>query len=897
MSDILPRIQSGAKSRGENIRLITQGRDISNPDSPIDVYISISDTHFDIYKIETTFSVNAYSWFSLKKIFFRESMVNFEFNESKISIEFDDIEKVYEITSDILPRILKLSEMAETGASVLNNLAQPNPNSAILRLKQKIKYSKNPQNTLPIDIITDFITFHPYELDFSKIPNCNAVFSWFIDLIPLLPSLQTFVISSSFLSKNLKLLTNSIIDVGMIEHIEIKESITEQVENFINLFLSDKNSSLSAITYNNTPLTDANLKNLQQILQNKKITSLSLINCMNIKVLSNFHLSFINDPSFSRLTYLNLDSTHGLNLFALLPKITNIAYLSLSDCQLDVGKALIKFSNLNFKNLVAVNLSNNSFEEILPENYEFPQKLTKILIDNLNCGEESLQTLFKRMKENREKEFQLSVSNFQAPYPDVYKFLGSFKLHNLKSLVWDKNSVSQEFRNFVKHNECIEYLSVSGCFHPENQDFDPFCMFIAENSSIKYLVFRENDILEKKISDFVNSIIKRQSVLEFLDISDSKCGDEGLKEVKALVISEKAPKVLIADGASPNKSSSVIDYLNSALGVENDICVSYPVKDMEYLTKLKRISDSQLKEILSKYRSKEGPSDSYFDSPFTVYFEDNSERFPRFISNLPDKNNAPLHSPRPAPISPRKIFSNPIEKRADIPKTANIAAPASQSAPNSESEGTEGGGLSLMPAISSQASRSVSSRSITKESPKPVKAKAKAGKKAPTGKVARLTPSSSLIKLLGVNKREPLKASSQAAGTPTTNAAKSDSQDFMQSPLPTPKSVERNEFSNSKDSDKKAEIISEKTPKNSKSDKKSESEKESESTPIQGKNSDPKSGEKKRRRRHHSKKENKESEDWSFPIPKIAIKPNWEQMEKQFSMQEVELYLRQSIHN
>ena len=85
MDDIRARIEAGAQSRGEKLKFILKVKEASNTYFKHELYISISNTHFDVYQMGASLSVKAYSWFNLKKIFLRNTTLFLEFNDSKLS--------------------------------------------------------------------------------------------------------------------------------------------------------------------------------------------------------------------------------------------------------------------------------------------------------------------------------------------------------------------------------------------------------------------------------------------------------------------------------------------------------------------------------------------------------------------------------------------------------------------------------------------------------------------------------------------------------------------------------------------------------------------------------------------------------------------------------------------
>ena len=677
MDDIRARIESGAQSRGEKLKLILKVKEATNSYFKHDVFISISNTHFDVYQIGGSLSVKAYSWFILKKIYLKENTLFLEFNDQKISFIYPEMEQVYDLILDILPRILKSNELLFAGILPTNSQPKPNPNSALLRLKQKIKYSNNPSQKSSIQYITDALTYTPYEIDLSRLKDAKITIPLFIDILPLLLDIQSIVINTDaskmpyFMSnqqqssalpfdiakeqRNFDIfatINDFVQNTGNVEHIEIQNlnspnqnpNISQSFEKFMRGLEKSQSSNISCLSFTNSELTEQNLSSILGYMKEKRCSSLSLVNSLPQKLLSFFYFNFITDPSVSNLIELRIEDTQGLNLHALLPAIENISILSLSGCFLDINRTLVKLSKITFPNLTALNLSNNLCFEQISNAIVLPNTLTTLMVDSIEWKDTCLISFFQMLKDNFKRGLRLSMSNSKASeseWKNAYSFmLNSFESPEFfRSLVWDNNILNEQFFDFLKTQKKIEYLSLNYCFNDKDSFplINKLADFLNKSQSLRSLSIRGDE--DKYIGSSLNIIIEclrtRENAkpLDYLDISNSKSSDAGIELIKTLMQSKNSPHLLIIDGAEPIKTKTLLDFLDFALEVAKDVCISFPKNDLDYLARLKRINETQYTAIKEKFKIPEGKDKrNEFEAPFSIFMEHKNPNFPKYVT-------------------------------------------------------------------------------------------------------------------------------------------------------------------------------------------------------------------------------------------------------------------------
>ena len=633
-SSIEARIKAGAKSRGEHLRLILQGKELL---SKKDVYISISNTHFDVYQIGSMLSVKAYSWLLLKKCYIKDSTLFLEFDSSKICFSSQEIDKAYSLILDILPRILTNNELLSIGISQNQIKSKPNPNSAILRLKLKLKYSANPQQNYLVKEITDLISYNPYNISLDKLKDFQTTIPLFIDILPLLPDVRSLSFSTSPLMDTYRLALDLSNNSGNLEHLEVKGSSTPTFERFLKNLTINKSTKIRNLTFKEALFNEQELTLLLNFVREKRVTSLSLVNSIQQRAMSYFYFNFLQDASISSLLMLSLDRTPGLNLYALFPAISNITFLSMEDCGLDLSKTLSKFAKMKFNNLTALNLSKNQAKDPLLQGTILPPNLTTLLVDDIDWGENCLTSFFTILKENfKNKDLRLSIKRSTAPRSEwnrLFNVFVSLDLTTLKSLIWNKNPIRESFFDFLKQQKDLEYLSLNQCFSDqETVNLSNFCNFLKHSTLKSLSIEGDEDFYLKKSISSVISALKHREPLDYLNIKNSKSGDDGILEMKKFILSNSSPCVLLMDGAEPERSQAILDFLNTAIDLQNDNSVSFPINDLEYLNKLKRITSEKYEEIKNKYRSNEGNDDSLFNTPFFTFIEEENQKFPIYVT-------------------------------------------------------------------------------------------------------------------------------------------------------------------------------------------------------------------------------------------------------------------------
>lgn len=165
---------------------------------------------------------------------------------------------------------------------------------------------------------------------------------------------------------------------------------------------------------------------------------------------------------------------------------------------------------------------------------------------------------------------------------DVFKTLPK---RPFQTLIWDNNTVSPGFFNFLLKSTSLEKLSLNSIIIPKNNAplVNNAMILYIQSSSLKSLSIRggKGTSYPELIQDIV-SVLETNNTLESLDISHQNIGDKGLECIVEYANASKNIKELCFDGARPSPSG-FIRTCNAVAAVESLDNVAWPREDCEML--------------------------------------------------------------------------------------------------------------------------------------------------------------------------------------------------------------------------------------------------------------------------------------------------------------------------
>ena len=592
---------------------------------------------------------NAYPFNDLTGVSVQENVVTLTFTKSTYSFESNDSNQIIYNIKDVIRHTLTVYEqqiiniddfkiipqVSQNGFAaecrLCNNTSQyPNQDKYLNEIKQILIYMQNTVKLsdykFPGEIISPLLNvlpFSPY-IEYLELPKLSHV--------------DTYDIIRPFLKNNFYL-----------KYLSIEGEKTKFFSEFLSLLKHNPYSKLNGHSFTNSDLGRTELDLLYKYCTDQKIQSLGFHSAIKRENFDYFYTSFLTPELFDSLYVLNLSGNPKIEIRKLLPRVRQICFLSLKDCQLEICDVLSSVSGMN--RIKCIDLSNNkcstTFNKTLYQSLKFPPSFDTLIIDNVSFTSSCIIPFFHFIFERFEHGLKLSVASLIMSgelWSQFFDFLSTTAFRSLVSLVWDKNQLNSKLFAFLLKNPYFESLSLNSCFSSNSSsDFiNALGLFMQSSKTLKSLSVRGDD--EKFLGSALNSLLKLVSSsksLKFLDVSHSKCGDSGLANLTNFIsqVSLSIEK-LVFDDAMPIKKDSIMSLLKKAAKLKDTVLISFPENDVHRLVEEKvmtkdessqlRLSfiTSHVNENDDKNRHK---SESFFAKSYNIYRYFCEEKFPYLI--------------------------------------------------------------------------------------------------------------------------------------------------------------------------------------------------------------------------------------------------------------------------
>lgn len=504
-----------------------------------------------------------------------------------------------------------------------------------------------------------FLLFHRKFADFSSFVDEEKGSKFFFEFLPLCPSTKLIKIKQFSSNDNIyHFLNNYINNISNIENISIDGGVNNANDNaaFSNFLKSNLNSNLVGLSFSNSKMTNEHLSVLQDFIVTKKIQAIEFHNSFeNEAVMELFVSSFLPSISpcqdFRSLFLENVENVDFDELYKNLPQ--QVKALSIVNSDASVNQ-IFKTIKTNSKNITVLNLSFNpisTYQNFSRKDFEFyiPDFLTVLQLDFVTFPFGSLIPFLRLLFTEIRNDSEISIAHIIASDSDLCKLDGMFKdlvddiqskkieLKNIKSLKWDLNPISPHFITYLSMQSKLSSLSISGCYSPNDKlGFDDFCEFISKSTSIEKLICRRFDqlSLESLTPQLISAVLS--SNISFLDISSSCGGSICYQSLKELISKNENQfiKCLIYDGLEPSNKDDLIDFLQFVKQKGCSTKCSFPIHDIEYLYKQRKIIFSDVSEMISLCQLE---TKNDYIRPFMVFFKENQFGFPFYFRDECEK--------------------------------------------------------------------------------------------------------------------------------------------------------------------------------------------------------------------------------------------------------------------
>lgn len=627
---------TGARSRGEIPRLATVVLDLI---AKTEKYLLISNSRLTYCNKQDNLPLVSYSWFKVSKMQVTEDTIDLLFGNFRVYFESEKTPQIQNILLDILPRILRPTELISFGYfESPEDRPAPTPISAMLRLTERAKLNNSQISKQTFDLISEILTYSIDCVDFSKFDNQREAMQVFFDILPLCPTVTTIQTYNTDNIDVYDLLSTLVCESSFLESIEVEGPITKHYDSFLRHLSRNKDIPLHGLTFSKTSLNETNLRSLAKCMTDKYICSISLKNAISKSIYPCFYNIFLPIVG-KQLTVLNLEGMPDMDIDLIVRSLSYIEALSFANCQMDIIEIFKSLSSAKLESLRLLNVSGNKFNYSTQSLPCLPHSVTCLQMQDVKWEDNSMVFLFTSLSSIFSQTIRLDLSRAdasQSEFQRLFNAIRPMEIKRLSCLIWDENPVASRFFNFLAKNTQIDYLSLSGCFSESDGDMvkhlEPI---ILKSTSLKSLVIKGTEY--KYMGANICSILRnlqQSKTIEYVDLSDSRCRDRGIIEARGLFTADTPIAFLNIDGAFPRSPKSLFDFCWKAAGNKRSIAVSFPYKDLKHLHSSGLISDSELYRVTSLFKHPQPTLNeevSPFELPFEIYREENQPLFPRFL--------------------------------------------------------------------------------------------------------------------------------------------------------------------------------------------------------------------------------------------------------------------------
>lgn len=586
------------------------------------------------------------TWITLNYLDIQGQKIILRFSKESIEFFTLDYKIFFESICDVLQRVLLPSELDKLNFRRFNAYPVfPTPFAirkrfAMIKKENDIEHYDETESKFD-----DLLKLGSDTLDLANFPKLSKLV---LDSLPLFNFIKYLIIPELQDVQVYQKLDMLLPECRFLRHVKVSNSADMYFSRFLTAIINSP-SNISSLGFGpGASLTIDNLKEIRSNIINSKIHSLELNNSLYKQNadddLSPEFYSLFDGQLGSQLWSLNMKETLKINFNLLLPKLQFITSLSFEDCDIEINDFFVALCESRMQNLTYLNLNKNDCADKIPKSLKFPSSLTHISVNDVSWKKNSLVTFFKFIFKQKD-EIHLSIAragSYREQWDELFNYLSVSKYSNIRTLNWDRNQVRDSLLNFLKRNEKLSYLSMSGCFsnnEPGDEKSIILSMFeyIKEASNLKTLIIKGNEesYLGEKFPVIIDACVLHPSI-SVLDLSFSRCGNIGIGYLIPLIKRGKLNvQILNIEGCyvQGQDTNVCIRLFRELTESASDVFVSFPQKENDELFESKLLKHKQNFQLLFRSKntllaneelenarkSNKYTYEKFLDSPFYLY--------------------------------------------------------------------------------------------------------------------------------------------------------------------------------------------------------------------------------------------------------------------------------------
>jgi len=408
-----------------------------------------------------------------------------------------------------------------------------------------------------------------------------------------------------------------------------------------------------SFTFSRSNFNDKQLKILLNAAVQKPFVSLSFSDAIPDKVRGFFYNEFLCQDLLSKIKYIGLDYSTGLDLINILPRFTNLRSISISNCEFDLSLFLSVFSTNKFPYIEQLNLSYNTAHGSLDDysEFKFPKTLRVLDITGVDWNENTLESFIKILSHSEwDNGIELRMGKIRNAdiSNSACEFLKLHPIKNLVSLSWSSNSFTRGLLDFLSTCNKLSTLYFNNCFSSNNISLlADFCRTILTIASLTQLYIRGNQ--QNQIGGQASVLfetIGSHPNLKTLDVSGNVIGADCFNSISDMLIRNHSIINISFDDSGIETHQPIQDLVSSLESRPTALYISWPIHTMSELLGKEKVDKKVLQQLktnmIKLYRENDLADDHPMKIPFDMVILDDSDYFPKFYSE--DQNDSPQNS-------------------------------------------------------------------------------------------------------------------------------------------------------------------------------------------------------------------------------------------------------------
>lgn len=531
---------------------------------------------------------------------------------------------------------------------------------AFCRLRETIESGKSCIDPRDEEMYTDVLVFREPSVTLSAdldVESARAV----VDILEMADGVQVLIVESYDPERDSEEFRSLAKDRGGIRYLDLRYPLSSKFGVFCDYLAKNKQSAVTGAAFRNADLERYHLNKLRELTIAGGLQCLDFESSIDRSDYQFMYKEFFPSLSESSLISVSMDGMN-IDLDELLESLPYVRFLSVANCGLCVCEALKAVCN--YRNILRIDISHNVCKSAACFDFVVPDTLKDVIADFISFEEDSFSKCCLFLLQNMPRKSLLSLrcaTSTRKNWDELFLSLPDAHSTKLSGLIWDGNIVKHSFIRYLSRG-VISYLSVSGCFLPNNISVvSRFCTFLANSTTLTDFVCCGD--ADKFLADHVELVLRavvQSRSLRRVNLDGNHGTMESLAVLQNVCLAKKRARLHISiDGLAVQASSDLLHFLSGQFLSDNGWRVQFPTETMKKLLRNNAIDVTEYETTIDLFRE-ETAMDSI--KPFHVrrLFDDNdrpfylTERARELLRFYPNESSYTKESPSSTDSSVRR---------------------------------------------------------------------------------------------------------------------------------------------------------------------------------------------------------------------------------------------------